>query len=411
MSQSIFPILIVDKFIPSLWSLSSTTLTREYADLHYLKFPLAQGSETIPANLTVSGITSLGNTFINTSEIHLGTGSGVGQGTKSIAIGENAGIGQVANCIQINSTGANITQTDASSCVIAPIRNTTPITSTSGNYSLPLLYNTTSKELFNNNLPTINLTAINNTADNSYYNSFIIVTTAGAGTINIPTPIVSFPAYIIFYNATSSTKTLTVPSGLITRIFSGTSSSTTTFVVPIGGVVRLDTNGSVWYLTSSGGLASILNSIQFGYTTAPNFTTASLGYNATVLSSTDNQIITFANPQTTIAGCVTASLPTGVYIFNAKILLTATSAVGHQFTFDIYANSGGLAVFSYNYIATSTASGTFSDITFSYIHQVGSGQPFSLRGTSNTATTSPDPPSSLTLGLAGTTTLKVVRIA
>jgi len=67
MSQSIFPLLIVDKFIPSLWFLPSTELTREYADLHYLRFPIAQGSETIPANLTVSGITSLGVT--NTATI------------------------------------------------------------------------------------------------------------------------------------------------------------------------------------------------------------------------------------------------------------------------------------------------------------------------------------------------------
>jgi len=403
MSQSIFPILIVDKFIPSLWSLSSTTLTREYADLHYLKFPLAQGSETIPANLTVSGITSLGNTFINTSEIHLGTGSGVGQGTKSIAIGENAGIGQVANCIQINSTGANITQTDASSCVIAPIRNTTPITSTSGNYSLPLLYNTTSKELFNNNLPTINLTAINNTADNSYYNSFIIVTTAGAGTINIPTPIVSFPAYIIFYNATSSTKTLTVPSGLITRIFSGTSSSTTTFVVPIGGVVRLDTNGSVWYLTSSGGLASILNSIEFGYTSTPTFTLTSLGYNDTGDSTTANQSFSF--PRSSVSGCTVSNLPTGVYIFNAKILLNTASGVGIRTNFEIVANTGGVTIFSYSYITTSTLSGTFPDITFSHIHQVGTAQNFSLRASTTSAS------NSFTIGAAGTTTLKVVRIA
>jgi len=402
MSQSIFPTLIVDKFIPSLWSLSSTTLTREYADLHYLKYPLAQGSETIPANLTVSGITSLGNTFINSSEIHLGTGSGVGQGTNSIAIGENAGIGQAANCIQLNSTGANITQTTASSCVIAPIRNTTP--NTSGNYSLPLLYDNTSKELFNNNLPTITLTAANNTADNSYYNSFIIVTGGGAAaTINIPTPIVNFPAYINFFNNTSTTKTLTVPAGFITSNFSGVAASTT-FIVPIRGVVRLDTDGSVWYLTSSGGTASILNSIQYGYTTAPTFTTSSLGYNATSASTTANQ--TFTGGRATITGCTTDTLPVGVYIFNVKIVLSTASAAGNQATFDIVANQGGATVFTYNYITPSTT--TFTDINLSFIYQVGTGQPFSLRATSNTVSI---PPSNFTIGVAGSTFFKVVRIA
>lgn len=66
MSQSIFPLLIVDSFIPSLWSLPTTALTREYADLNYVKFPIAQGSETFPSNLSVSGTTTLGETFLQT---------------------------------------------------------------------------------------------------------------------------------------------------------------------------------------------------------------------------------------------------------------------------------------------------------------------------------------------------------
>jgi len=360
---------------------------------------------TLGTTQTISGDKTItGDLTLNRSQIHLGTGSGVNQGARSIAIGENAGIGQAANCIQLNSTGANITQPTASSCVIAPIRNTTP--NTTGEYSLPLLYNITSKELFNNNLPTINLTAVNNTADNSYYNSFIIISgTIGSGTVNIPTPIVDFPAYIYFYNDTNTTKTLTVPSpGGITRIFSGVASSTT-FIVPIGGIVRLDTNGSVWYLTSSGGLASILNSIQFGYSTAPNFTTSSLGYNINNASSTPSQSFTFAAGTTIIAGCSTSFLlPEGVYFFNVKIVLSFASAAGNQATFDIYEDSGsGASVFSYNYITPSTT--TFSDITFSYIYQVNNSQTFSLRATANTAS------SSFSIGsVVGSTFLKLVRI-
>ena len=470
MSQSIFPLLIVDTFIPSLWTLQSTTLTREYADLHYLKFPLAQGSETFPSNISVSGTTNLGITTINgyltlnNTEIHLGTGSGINQGANSIAIGRQAGssgqgnqavslgygtgqtnqganatalghnagnsnqgagsiaighnsgetsqgiqsiaIGKnagdnslAANSIQINSTGTTVSQTTASSCVIAPIRTTAP--STAGNYSLPLLYDTTSKELFNNNLPSIILTAIGNTADNSYYNSFITITSGAAGTVNIPTPVVNFPATIIFYNNTNTTKTLTTPLGTgITRVFTGVASSNT-FVVPIGGIVRLDTNGAVWYLTSSGGLASILNTIQFGYAGNPTRLSSNLGYNTNHSSTTASQ--TFNSPTlTTITGCVSASLPVGVYIFSAKILLTAASAVGNQNTFDFYANSGGVSVFSYNYITTSTLSGTFSDIVFSFIYQIQSEQSFSLRAAAIAG--------NITIGAAGTTTFKLVRI-
>jgi len=64
MSQTIFPTLLTDTFIPQLWSFS-TGFTREYADLHYVKFPIAQGSQSFPLNLSVTGTTSLGATTTN----------------------------------------------------------------------------------------------------------------------------------------------------------------------------------------------------------------------------------------------------------------------------------------------------------------------------------------------------------
>jgi hypothetical protein len=65
MSQTIFPTLLTNTFIPQLWSFS-TEFTREYADLHYVKFPIAQGSQTFPLNLNVNGITTLGETQLQT---------------------------------------------------------------------------------------------------------------------------------------------------------------------------------------------------------------------------------------------------------------------------------------------------------------------------------------------------------
>jgi hypothetical protein len=48
-----------------LWNFS-TGFNREYADLHYVKFPIAQGSQTFPLNLNVNGITTLGETQLQT---------------------------------------------------------------------------------------------------------------------------------------------------------------------------------------------------------------------------------------------------------------------------------------------------------------------------------------------------------
>lgn len=48
-----------------MWNFS-TGFNREYADLHYVKFPIAQGSQSFPLNLNVTGITTLGETQLQT---------------------------------------------------------------------------------------------------------------------------------------------------------------------------------------------------------------------------------------------------------------------------------------------------------------------------------------------------------
>jgi len=117
MSQSIFPLLIVDTFITSLWSFDSPGLTREYADANYVRFPIAQGSQTFPLNLSVSGTTTLGTTTaddlrigdgVNDYSIHLGNGAGLtNQGINSIAIGSDAGeTNQGNNSIAIGKDSA-----------------------------------------------------------------------------------------------------------------------------------------------------------------------------------------------------------------------------------------------------------------------------------------------------------------
>lgn len=86
MSQSVFPTLITAIFIPSLWQFPSGQFTREYADLHYLKFPVAQGTETFE-DLKIVG-----------DRIRLGYNAGLtNQGIATIAIGQSAGESNQSN--------------------------------------------------------------------------------------------------------------------------------------------------------------------------------------------------------------------------------------------------------------------------------------------------------------------------
>jgi hypothetical protein len=67
MSQSIYPTLITNTFIPSLWrSSSGQSITTSYLNNNFVRFPIAQGSQSFPSNLTVSGITNLGETNLQT---------------------------------------------------------------------------------------------------------------------------------------------------------------------------------------------------------------------------------------------------------------------------------------------------------------------------------------------------------
>lgn len=65
MSISTPPTFILDIFIPYYWNIGQTEITQDYADAHYLKFPVGQGTQSIP-NLIVSGTTTLANTSVST---------------------------------------------------------------------------------------------------------------------------------------------------------------------------------------------------------------------------------------------------------------------------------------------------------------------------------------------------------
>jgi hypothetical protein len=68
MSQSIFPTQITNSFNPDFWGSIGEGITTSFLNSNYLRFPVAQGSQTFPLNLTVSGITNLGETNLQTKE-------------------------------------------------------------------------------------------------------------------------------------------------------------------------------------------------------------------------------------------------------------------------------------------------------------------------------------------------------
>ena len=172
---------------------------------------------SVSGSIAASGSIDTSDLRINNSKIHIGTNAGLtNQGASSIAIGENAGTtNQSANSIQINATGTTISQTTASTCIIAPIRQTDQ---SSGSISLPLLYDTTTKEVFMNTRRSLIINT-GNTPDSSYYNSFLFIQASSStpGIINIPTAVSGFPATITIWNNSIASHTITSAGGNIVK--------------------------------------------------------------------------------------------------------------------------------------------------------------------------------------------------
>ena len=324
MSQSIFPLLIVNKFIPSLWFLPSTELTREYADLHYLKFPIAQGSETIPSNLTVSGITSLGVTTIagdftlNNTKIHLGTGSGASQGADSIQIG-SAAAGTGANSISIGkgaTTNANANSVALGVDATATGANQVVLGTASENVRIRGTITTTGFANFEGALSTATL----GSGGTLTANGGITVPTGQAVSINgTSTLAVAGTTTAGIINASgliTASAGLTVPTGQAVNI-NGTSTLT------VGGLI-----------TASGGL-SFTGTLSTAAITASGLITANGG-----LTVASGQVLT-STGTTTLTGTTTAG------IINASGLITA---------------NGGLTVAS-GQVLTSTGTTTLTGTT------------------------------------------------
>jgi hypothetical protein len=103
----------VDTFNNLYWIDADTALTYAEASKKFLKFPIAQGTETLQKT-TVNGDFTLNNT-----KIHIGTNSGAtSQGALSIAIGSSAGnASQATRSIAIGNNAGNVNQNQLSVAV------------------------------------------------------------------------------------------------------------------------------------------------------------------------------------------------------------------------------------------------------------------------------------------------------
>jgi hypothetical protein len=117
MASSIFPTKDSGVFNPAFWSSSPVSITQEYADLHYLKFPIGQGIESVPgiefsySTPPTHTSTELGYSvnIKNTSALSF-TSSGVAQtiGSTTLSVGVYQFSGYIIGSGGTSTTGASI---------------------------------------------------------------------------------------------------------------------------------------------------------------------------------------------------------------------------------------------------------------------------------------------------------------
>lgn len=92
-------------FDPSVFDVSTTALTQEDGDERYVRFPVAQGAQTFPANVTMQGVSTIGNaTFTDVNpayEIKYPVNSG------RLDFYSNTAGGVSTRCLKLDATGVH----------------------------------------------------------------------------------------------------------------------------------------------------------------------------------------------------------------------------------------------------------------------------------------------------------------
>ena len=342
------------------------------------------GTQTPQFTLDVNGNVRSSDIRIDNGNIHIGQnagltnqgqsavaiGSGAGQtnqGPNSIAIGLNSdGIGTSSVAIGYNATtstynsavalGTGATSTANNSFVVSNVRTIAPV---SANNTLPLLYNTTTKEVQYNN--TTNLIFSDSMSGNSNMYNRLILVSGAAGVYSVPTAVVSFPATITIRNTDATAKSLTSLWGTFIQNYIVSSAS---YALVEYQTVTIQSNGTNWEVLNTGPID--VQTIDYNYTTAPTLSPTHIGYTYSI------SVATTALPQTPLFAGISSYSPStsygnqtigiGVWLvhFSVNVYWSAAgagmvlAAIGDGTTKDLYGRFGGYQVQN----TTSSVSGT-----------------------------------------------------
>jgi hypothetical protein len=243
MSQSIFPTLITNTFIPSLWRFPSGQITAEYLNTNFLKFPVAQGSETIPLNLTIGGLTTTNDLRLDNTTIHIGTNAGsTNQGDFAYAVGFQAGqSNQETGAVAVGSSAGETSQGQNSVAV--------------GNQAGILNLGDNSIAIGNGSVGTgENSIAIGYAANTSTFTTSVAIGTSALSTANNQITLGTVLETVRVPGATTATGLITANGGLTM----GGSNNIT-----LGSGATAPTAGQLGYTVSNGaGLSTITSSYQ-----------------------------------------------------------------------------------------------------------------------------------------------------
>lgn len=230
-------------------------------------------------------------------------------------MGTNAGnTSQSNNSIQINATGSTVSQTNASSCIIAPIRETTPV---AADYSLPLLYDTTSKEVIVNNNIYISISGTTASSKSMYNSTLGILYNATAGTITLPTPNISYPATINIIS-NHSTNSYTIACDMASAFYYKTYvGGTNTITLPPNQSIQFINTYNVWYINNASYVIGA-TTIQYPSGSLPTFTSSQIGYQ--VSGTPYSGVINTA----TVYSSSVIALPIGVWALNGNMCVQSS---------------------------------------------------------------------------------------
>jgi len=350
-------------FDPSVFDTSTTPLTQEEGDERYVRFPVAQGNQTFPANVTMQGVSTIGNaTFtdvnpayeikypVNSGRIDLYSNTAGGVSTRGCKI-DATGVHTLSKFDTIDETagilniGTNVARTGTiqiGGATSTGVGRTINIgtTGSSGTQALNLAGSTVTVGSSNTSVLSVNpnSTSTLNLGNTMTGGSIVIGgTTGGSTTISIGNG-ASQSGAIQIGTGTTNAKDITIGTGSGgTTLIRG---SNTSIGIGSSGTLTLNggTSGTVNIGTAmTSGTINIGRPLTAGYTgTTPDST--QIGYKADVAG-----LVYSTTSLPTSTGNITTSpfsIPNGVWLVNVVLLAIMNAGSGNYLRLSLSTSSG-----------------------------------------------------------------------